>query len=70
MAVGAVAGQPPADFGTKTMAAFRKPLSFAALIGRGEIEAVVHEVLPPDEAGPAHRKLEAGEVPGRIVLTP
>ncbi|MFF2328695.1 MULTISPECIES: zinc-binding dehydrogenase [unclassified Streptomyces] len=30
VAVGAVAGQPPADFGTKIMAAFQKSMSFAA----------------------------------------
>ncbi|MDX2815645.1 zinc-dependent alcohol dehydrogenase family protein [Streptomyces sp. PA03-5A] len=90
VAVGAVAGQPPADFGTKLMAAFRKSLSFAtfsaatvapadlravrgeqlAAAGRGEIAAVVHEVLPLDEAVLAHRKMDAGEVFGRIVLTP
>ncbi|QLJ05696.1 zinc-binding dehydrogenase [Streptomyces sp. NEAU-sy36] len=90
VAVGAVAGQPPADFGTKIMAAFRKSLSFAAFsaatvppadlsavraelfaaAARGEIEAVVHEVLPLDEAALAHRRMDAGEVFGRIVLTP
>jgi NADPH:quinone reductase-like Zn-dependent oxidoreductase len=90
VAVGAVAGQPPADFGTKIMAAFQKSLSFAAFsaatvspadlnavrgkqfgaAGRGEIEAVVHEQLPLDEAVLAHRKMDAGEVFGRIVLTP
>ncbi|MEU5098395.1 zinc-binding dehydrogenase [Streptomyces sp. NPDC020996] len=90
VAVGAVAGQPPADFGTKIMAAFQKSMSFAAFsaatvtpadlsavrseqfaaAGRGEIEAVVHEVLPLDEAVSAHQKMDAGEVFGRIVLTP
>ncbi|SED28731.1 NADPH:quinone reductase [Streptomyces misionensis] len=90
VAVGAVAGQPPADFGTKIMTAFRKSLSFAAFsaatvppadlsavrseqfaaAARGEIEAVVHEVLPLDDAVLAHRKMDAGEVFGRIVLTP
>lgn len=90
VAVGAVAGQPPADFGTKIMAAFQKSMSFAAFsaatvpqadlravrgeqfaaAGRGEIEAVVHELLPLDEAVLAHRKMAAGEVFGRIVLTP
>ncbi|MCX5395731.1 zinc-binding dehydrogenase [Streptomyces sp. NBC_00102] len=90
VAVGAVAGQPPADFGTKIMAAFQKSMSFAAFsaatvaradlravrgeqfaaAGRGEIETVVHEVLPLDEAVLAHRKMDAGEVFGRIVLTP
>ncbi|WP_329373275.1 zinc-binding dehydrogenase [Streptomyces sp. NBC_01483] len=90
VAVGAVAGQPPADFGTKIMAAFQKSMSFAAFsaatvtgadrravrseqfaaAGRGEIETVVHEVLPLDAAVLAHQKMDAGEVFGRIVLTP
>jgi NADPH:quinone reductase-like Zn-dependent oxidoreductase len=35
-----------------------------------ELRAVVHEVLPLDEAARAHRKMDAGEVFGRIVLTP
>lgn len=90
VAVGAVGGRPPADFGTKIMASFQKSMSFAALstatvppadlravrgeqfaaAGRGEIETVVHEVLPMDEAVLAHRKMAAGEVFGRIVLTP
>ncbi|SNT54048.1 NADPH:quinone reductase [Actinacidiphila glaucinigra] len=90
VAVGAVGGQPPADFGTKIMASFRKSMSFAtfstatvppadlgavrgeqfAAAGRGEIETVVHEVLPLDAAVLAHRKMAAGEVFGRIVLTP
>ncbi|WP_329421091.1 zinc-binding dehydrogenase [Streptomyces sp. NBC_01693] len=90
VAVGAVAGQPPADFGARIMAAFQKSLSFAAFsaatvpgadryavrreqfaaAGRGEIETVVHEVLPLDAAVLAHRKTDAGEVFGRIVLTP
>lgn len=38
--------------------------------GRGEIEAVVHELLPLDDAVLAHRKMDAGDVFGRIVLTP
>ncbi|MET7729408.1 zinc-binding dehydrogenase [Streptomyces mirabilis] len=90
VAVGAVAGQPPADFGTKIMAAFQKSMSFAAFsaatvtgadrravrseqfaaASRGEIETVVHEVLPLDAAVLAHQKMDAGEVFGRIVLTP
>ncbi|WP_055587818.1 zinc-binding dehydrogenase [Streptacidiphilus griseoplanus] len=90
VAVGAVAGQPPADFGARIMAAFQKSISFStfsaatvaradllavrgeqfAAAGRGEIETVVHEVLPLDEAVLAHQKMAAGEVFGRIVLTP
>ncbi|MFD7020791.1 zinc-binding dehydrogenase [Streptomyces sp. NPDC059928] len=88
--VGAVAGRPPADFGTHMMAAFQKSLSFATFsaatvttadrdtaraehfiaASRGEIEAVVHELLPLDQAVLAHLKMDAGEVFGRIVLTP
>ena len=90
VAVGATAGQPPANFGTKIMAAFQKSISFAtfsaatvtqadrravrnkqfAAASRGEIETVVHELLPLDEAVLAHQKMDAGEVFGRIVLTP
>lgn len=90
VAVGAVAGRPPADFGTKLMAAFQKSMSFAtfstatvpradrravrgeqfAAASRGEIETVVHELLPLDGAVLAHQKMDAGEVFGRIVLTP
>ncbi|MEU7694712.1 zinc-binding dehydrogenase [Microbispora hainanensis] len=88
--VGVVGGQPPADFGTTMMAAFRKSLSFAtfsadtvaasdrravrieqfAAAGRDALHAVVHEVLPLEQAVLAHRKMDAGEVFGRIVLTP
>ncbi|MEU8056804.1 zinc-dependent alcohol dehydrogenase family protein [Microbispora bryophytorum] len=88
--VGAVAGQPPADFGTAMMAAFRRSLTFAtfsadtvagpsrravraeqfAAASRGELRTVVHEVLPLEQAVSAHRKMDAGEVFGRIVLTP
>jgi NADPH:quinone reductase-like Zn-dependent oxidoreductase len=35
-----------------------------------ELHAVVHEVLPLDQAALAHKKMAAGEVFGRIVLTP
>lgn len=90
VAVGAVGGQPPADFGMTMMAAFQKSLSFAtfsaatvsgagrhavrteqfAAAGRGELRTVVHEVLPLEQAVSAHRKMDAGEVFGRIVLTP
>ncbi|MDQ1034023.1 NADPH2:quinone reductase [Streptomyces sp. V3I8] len=90
VAVGVVAGQPPADFGTKLITAFQRSLSFAtfsadtvaaadlravrieqfAAAGRGELATVVHELLPLEEAVLAHRKMDAGEVFGRIVLTP
>ncbi|WP_433194175.1 zinc-binding dehydrogenase [Nocardia sp. CA-107356] len=88
--VGAMAGQPPADFGMEMVTAFQKSLSFAtfsadtvpapdqhavitelfAAASRGELEAVVHEVLPLEQAVLAHQKMEAGEVFGRIALTP
>ncbi|MGW7520580.1 zinc-binding dehydrogenase [Streptomyces sp. NPDC054796] len=41
-----------------------------AAASRGELRAVVHEVLPLDEAALAHRKMAASEVFGRVVLTP
>ncbi|WP_374237585.1 zinc-binding dehydrogenase [Lentzea sp. CC55] len=41
---------------------------FAAAV-RGELRAVVHEALPLEQAALAHRKMDAGEVFGRIVLT-
>ncbi|MBO8185120.1 zinc-dependent alcohol dehydrogenase family protein [Streptomyces spirodelae] len=37
---------------------------------RGSLRTVVHEVLPLDQAVAAHRKMDAGEVFGRIALTP
>jgi NADPH:quinone reductase-like Zn-dependent oxidoreductase len=36
---------------------------------RDELHAVVHDVLPLEEAAGAHRRMDAGEVFGRIVLT-
>ncbi|GAA5132813.1 zinc-binding dehydrogenase [Pseudonocardia adelaidensis] len=41
-----------------------------AAASRGEWDAVVHDVLPLEEAQAAHREMEAGEVFGRIVLAP
>ncbi|MEV0890352.1 zinc-binding dehydrogenase [Promicromonospora sp. NPDC050262] len=38
--------------------------------GRGELHAVVHDVLPLDQAAEAHRQMDAGTVFGRIVLVP
>jgi NADPH:quinone reductase-like Zn-dependent oxidoreductase len=86
VAVGAVDGDPPADFGKALFTAFRKSLSFAtfsadtvpvadrtaatAELFSGGLRAVVHEVLPLEQAALAHRKLDAGEVFGRIVLVP
>lgn len=90
VAVGAVAGDPPSDFGKELFAAFQKSLSFAtfsantvpqldrravtadllAAANKGELTSVVHEVLPLEQAVLAHRKMQDGEVFGRIVLTP
>jgi NADPH:quinone reductase-like Zn-dependent oxidoreductase len=58
--VGVVGGYPPADFGMRLFAA----------ASRGELELVVHEVLPLEQAVLAHQKMDAGEVFGRIVLVP
>ncbi|MEV4123765.1 zinc-dependent alcohol dehydrogenase family protein [Nocardia sp. NPDC049707] len=90
VAVGAMAGMPPADFGMEMVAAFRRSMSFATFsadtvpapdrcaataelftaANRGELKAVVHETLPLERAVLAHQKMEAGEVFGRIALTP
>lgn len=40
------------------------------LVFRDEITPVVHAVLPLEEARQAHELLEAGEVFGKLVLTP
>ncbi|MGW6698690.1 zinc-binding dehydrogenase [Nocardia sp. NPDC055049] len=42
---------------------------FAAAV-RGELKAVVHEILSLEQAVLAHRRMDAGEVFGRIVLIP
>jgi NADPH:quinone reductase-like Zn-dependent oxidoreductase len=39
-------------------------------VGRGEVDTVVHDVLPLAQAALAHRKLDAGEVFGRLALVP
>ncbi|MET8291370.1 zinc-dependent alcohol dehydrogenase family protein [Streptomyces sp. NPDC005132] len=90
VAVGVVGGQPPADFGTRLMDAFRRSLSFATFssdtvpgpdrnavrssqfadAALGDLRTRVHEVLPLDQAALAHRKMDAGEVFGRVVLAP
>jgi NADPH:quinone reductase-like Zn-dependent oxidoreductase len=41
-----------------------------ALVFSGELEPVIHAVLPLDEASRAHEMLEAGEVFGKVVLVP
>ncbi|MGD2044662.1 MAG: zinc-binding dehydrogenase [Gemmatimonadota bacterium] len=40
------------------------------LVFEGKLDAVIHEVMPLDEAARAHQMLEAGEVFGKIVLVP
>ena len=37
---------------------------------RGDLGTVVHEVLPLGRAALAHRRMDAGEVFGRVVLVP
>jgi NADPH:quinone reductase-like Zn-dependent oxidoreductase len=39
-------------------------------VTRGELSAVVADVLPLERAADAHRLMDAGQVFGRIVLTP
>lgn len=46
----------------------REGLFHAAV--QGEISAVVHDVLPLEQAVDAHRRMDEGTVFGRIVLTP
>ena len=90
VAVGIVAGHPPADFGMSLLRSFQRSRSFAtfslntvpvternqiradllAAAARGELHAVVHDVLPLVKAADAHRRMDSGEVFGRIVLTP
>ncbi len=90
VAVGAVAGPPPARLAAEMFAAFRKSLTFAtfsadtvstedrrtaaaellAAAGRGEVDTVVHDVLPLAHASLAHRQLDAGGVFGRLALVP
>lgn len=41
-----------------------------AVAARGGLTAVVHEVLPLDQAARAHRRLDTGEVFGRLALEP
>ncbi|MQY25946.1 zinc-binding dehydrogenase [Nocardia aurantia] len=62
-----------ATFSTDTVpAADRDPVRAAQFeaAARGELRTVIHEVLPLDDAALAHRKMDEGEVFGRIVLTP
>lgn len=62
-----------ATFSLDTVAAEAKDRvrqeQFAA-VTRGELSAVVQDVLPLERAADAHRLMDAGQVFGRIVLTP
>lgn len=90
VAVGAIAGPPPARLAAEMFTAFRKSLTFGvfsadsvstedrravaagllAAVGRGEVDSVVHDVLPLAHAALAHQALDAGTVFGRIALVP
>ncbi|WP_213004351.1 zinc-binding dehydrogenase [Paractinoplanes toevensis] len=85
VSVGVVGGYPPADFGMAFLRSFQRSRSFATFSlntvpeeARNQVreaqfeaplKAVVHDVLPLAEAADAHRRMDAGEVFGRIVLT-
>lgn len=43
---------------------------FMDVLFRGDVKAVVHEVLPLEELRRAHEMLEAGEVFGKLVIVP
>ncbi|WP_306307567.1 zinc-binding dehydrogenase [Nocardia tenerifensis] len=61
-----------ATFSADTVSAPDQRAALADLFAaadRGEVKAVVHEVLPLAQAAEAHQKMEAGEVFGRIALT-
>jgi NADPH:quinone reductase-like Zn-dependent oxidoreductase len=62
-----------ATFSTDTVPAAARRAAIAGLFAgavNGELRSVVHERLPLDQAVLAHQKMAAGEVFGRIVLTP
>ncbi|MFI0470654.1 zinc-dependent alcohol dehydrogenase family protein [Saccharopolyspora sp. 5N102] len=62
-----------ATFSANTVSAADRQAVTAELFAaasRGELDTVVHEVLPLEQAVLAHRKMDAGEVFGRIVLMP
>jgi NADPH2:quinone reductase len=40
------------------------------MVFQGQLDAVIHEVMPLDEARRAHELLESGEVFGKVVLVP
>jgi len=62
-----------ATFSTDTVAQPERRAAIAdlfAAVAGGDVQSVVHERLPLEQAVLAHRKMDAGEVFGRIVLTP
>ncbi|GGF40085.1 zinc-binding dehydrogenase [Subtercola lobariae] len=62
-----------ATFSLNTVPITRRNVKRAALFeaaSRGELRSVVHDVLPLSQAADAHRRMDSGEVFGRIVLTP
>lgn len=62
-----------ATFSTNTVAEADRQAAIAAILAAalcGELQAIVHEVLPLDQAVLAHQKMDASEVFGRIVLVP
>lgn len=84
--IGLLGGPPPTDFAMALFAAFQTSRSFGtfsldsvpdadryAVIAEwlaSDLEPVVHAVLPLEQAVLAHQRLDAGEVFGRIALTP
>ena len=50
-----------------TPAEFRRVMR---LVFDGQLEPVIHEILPLDQTREAHQMLEAGSVFGKIVLVP
>lgn len=84
--IGLMGGPPPADFGMAIFAAFQQSRSFGVFsldtvpdrdrygaiadLLASDLETVVHDVLDLEQATLAHTKLDAGEVFGRIALTP
>ncbi len=62
-----------ATFSTDTVPAPDRRAAISGLFAaasRGELQSVVHEQLPLDQARLAHQKMDAGEVFGRVVLLP
>ncbi|WP_290057438.1 zinc-binding dehydrogenase [Amycolatopsis solani] len=58
-----------ATFSADTVPQTDRSAYLAELLASGDTRAVVHEVLPLEQAELAHRKLTGGEVFGRLALT-